>query len=68
MARRTKSLTKSRRKKARTLADNEGKYLTPDEEAEAGRTRRKTNKPKVMSRLNAELCQQADDEVQMVLE
>jgi hypothetical protein len=35
-----KSLTTSRRKKARTLADMEEKYLTPGEESEAERARR----------------------------
>jgi len=40
-ARGTKSLTISRRKKARTFADTKGKYLTPDEETEADHTRRK---------------------------
>jgi len=42
--------------------------LTPAEEAEAGRTRRKANKLKAMSRLNAELRLQADDVVRMARE
>jgi hypothetical protein len=50
------------------LADIEGKYLTPDEEAEEQRTRRKANKRKAVSRFNAELCRQADDEVKVVRE
>jgi hypothetical protein len=50
------------------LADTEGKYLTPDAEAKAEPRRRKANKLKAMSRLNAELRLQADEEVQIVRE
>jgi hypothetical protein len=52
----------------RNLADYEEKYLTPDGKAKAEPTRRKTNKLKDMSSLNAELRRQADDEVQIVRE
>jgi hypothetical protein len=55
MARFTKGLTKSRSKKACSLADYEEKYLTLDEEAKADPTRRKANKLKAMSRFNEEL-------------
>ena len=68
MARLTKSLTRSKSKKARTFADYEEKYLTPDEEAKEEPTRRKVNKLKAMSRLNAELRLQVDDEVHMFRE
>jgi hypothetical protein len=50
------------------LADFEEKYLTPDEGAEEESTRRKVNKRKAMSRFNAELCRQAEDELQVVRE
>jgi len=43
-------------------------YLTPEEEDEAECTRRKTNKLKAMSRFNAELRRQAENEVQRVRE
>jgi hypothetical protein len=58
----------SRSKKAPTFADTEEKYLTPDEEAEAGCTRRKANKHKAMSRFNAELCGEAESGDQTVRE
>jgi hypothetical protein len=45
------------------LADNDDKYLTPDEETEADHTRRKAVKHNVMSRLNAELGRQAVAEI-----
>lgn len=68
MARFTKGLTKSRSKKACSLADYEEKYLTLDEEAKADPTRRKANKLKAMSRFNEELRWKAEDEVQLVRE
>jgi len=40
--------------------------LTPDEETETERTRRKANKCKVISRFKEKLRRQADDEVQTV--
>jgi len=63
-----KSLITLRSKRTSTLADTEGKYLTPDAEAKAEPRRRKANKLKAMSRLNAELRLQADEEVQIVRE
>jgi hypothetical protein len=60
-ARRTKGLTTSGREKAPNFADTEEKYLTPNEETEAERTRRKANKRKAMSRFNAELRRQAEN-------
>jgi hypothetical protein len=65
---RTKCLTTSGREKAPTFADIEEKYLAPDEETEAQRTRRKANKRKVVSRFNAELRRQAENEVQTARE
>jgi len=62
------SLTTSRNKKAPNFADIEEKYLTPDEEGEAERTRIKANKRKAMSRFNEELCREAENEVQTVRE
>lgn len=53
--------------KAHTLPDKEEKYLTSDEESKAQCTR-KANKCKAMSCFNAELCQQADVEVQSIEE
>jgi hypothetical protein len=58
----------SRRKKAPNFTDMEEKYLTPNEETEAERTRRKSNKRKALSCFNAEISRQADDEVQAVRE
>lgn len=67
-ARRTTSLTKSRRNKTPSFVDIEEKYLTPDEETEAECARRKANKLKAMSRFNAELNRQAEDDVRTVRE
>jgi len=61
-AQRTKGLTWSRRKKAGTLADTEEKYLTHDEEFEAERKKEKTNNRKAVSRLEAGLRRQADED------
>jgi hypothetical protein len=44
------------------LAEIEEDYLTPDEETEVQRKRRKANKRKAISRFNAELRRQAHDE------
>jgi hypothetical protein len=44
------------------LADTEEKYLTHDEEFEAERKKEKTNKRKAVSRLDAGLRRQADEE------
>jgi hypothetical protein len=52
------------REKARTLADIEEKNITPDEETEAERTRRKANISKAMSLFKAGLSRQVEDEVQ----
>jgi len=45
------------------LAETEEKYLTPAEETEVERKRRKVHKRKAMSRFNVELSRQVDDEV-----
>jgi hypothetical protein len=63
-----KELDNLRPKKARTVTDVEEKYLTPDEETEAEPARRKANKRVAVSRFNAELRRQADDEVQTLRE
>ena len=59
MTRRTTSLTSSRHKK-HYLADIEELHLTADHDTEPERTKRRANKRNAMSRLNAELRQQAD--------
>jgi len=46
-------------RRKRTLAQIEEDYLTPDEETEVQRKRRKANKRKALSRFNAELRRQA---------
>ena len=67
-ARHTKSLTTSRREKARTLADIEEKNVTLDEETVTESTGWKTNKRKAISLFKAELSRQAEDEVQTLSE
>lgn len=52
----------SGRRRKRTLAQIEEDYLTPDEETEVQRKRRKANKRKALSRFNAELRRQANAE------
>jgi hypothetical protein len=52
----------SGRRRKRTLAQIEEDYLTPDEETEVQRKRRKANKRKALSRFNAELRRQAHAE------
>jgi hypothetical protein len=49
-------------RRKRTLAQIEEDYLTPDEETEVQRKRRKANKRKALSRFNAELRRQAHAE------
>jgi hypothetical protein len=50
------------------LADIEEKNITPEEETEAERPRRKDNKHKAMSLFKAELRRQAEDKVQTLKE
>jgi len=52
----------SGRRRKRTLAQIEEDYLTPEEETEVQRKRRKANKRKALSRFNAELRRQAHAE------
>ena len=67
-ARRSKNLTASSNKKAPTFADIEEQCLNTWWRSQAERRSWKANKRKALSLFNAELCQEAENEVQKVRE